>query len=119
MRRNRRLLVAWALSIAVSVAAAYWTATTAERDIRDSQRQAFRQRRADLLRGCERSKRDRTSIARALRAQSDYLNLVLRAQSVKADVKRAATANQEQQDTAARDLETRSGDHFECAAAFR
>lgn len=76
-------------------------------DLRDAQRA-----------GCERGKLDRADNARAFRAQSDYLNLVLEADSVKADVKRAARVNQAAQNASASSLEARTGDNLICAKAF-
>lgn len=70
------------------------------------------------LAGCQRGKHDRTSIAAALRAQSDYLNLVLQAKSVQADVKRAARVNQRVQDSSAVDLESRTGANLRCREAY-
>lgn len=64
--------------------------------------------------GCRRGKLDRTAIARALRAQSTYLNLVLQAESVKQDVKTAAAANQRAQNASASSLESRTGSNLNC-----
>jgi hypothetical protein len=86
----------------------------AGRDRRAAQRQLVRSQRA----GCERGKLDRAAIAAALRAQSTYLQLVLDARSVKADVKRAAAANQSVQDKSASSLESRTGTRLNCARAF-
>lgn len=74
--------------------------------------------RERLVTGCERSRADRASIARAFRAQSDYLNLVLQAKSVKEDVKRAARTNQRTQDESATDLESRTGVNLDCQRVF-
>jgi hypothetical protein len=71
------------------------------------------------LKGCERGKLDRTANAKAFRAQSDYLNLVLQAKSVHADVKRAARVNQRTQDESATSLESRTGSNLDCAKAVR
>lgn len=73
----------------------------------------------ELRQGCERGKLDRTSTANAFRAQSDYLNLVLEARSVKQDVKDAAEINQGVQNTSASDLETRTGEGFDCTQIFK
>lgn len=68
--------------------------------------------------GCERGKLDRTANATAFRAQSDYLNLVLDAESVQEDVKSAARVNQAVQDASASSLESRTGDNLDCRDAF-
>jgi hypothetical protein len=72
----------------------------------------------ELQQGCARSKTDRTSIAWALRAQSTYLNHVLAAASVKADVKRAARAAQRTFDASASGLESRTGTKLVCAHVY-
>lgn len=64
--------------------------------------------------GCRRGKKDRAANARAFRAQADYLNLVLDAESVKQDVKDAAAVNQRVQDWAASSLESRTGPNLNC-----
>lgn len=68
--------------------------------------------------GCERGKLDRTANAEALRGQSDYLELVLAATSVQADVKAAATINQAIQNASASSLESRTGKNLDCADVF-
>ncbi len=68
--------------------------------------------------GCERGKVDRTMISAAFEAQSDYLNLVLDAESVKKDVKDAALVNQSQQNKSATDLKSRTGLNLDCTKAF-
>lgn len=70
------------------------------------------------LNGCQRGKTDRTMIAQALRAQSTYLNSVLDAASVKADVKRAARKAQAVFNASATDLESRTGRALVCAAVY-
>lgn len=74
--------------------------------------------RAGQLVGCERGKLDRAANARAFRAQSDYLNLVIDAKSVKEDVKRAARKNQRIQDGSATSLESRSGPRLICVEVY-
>lgn len=74
--------------------------------------------RDQFVEGCERGKLDRASQAEAFRAQSDYLNLVLDAKSVKQDVKDAALMNQKTQNASATDLESRTGNGFKCADKF-
>lgn len=68
--------------------------------------------------GCIRGKRDRTATALALRAQAVYLDLVLDAESVQEDVKRAARVNQRIQDLSAADLESRTGDRLDCEQVY-
>jgi type II secretory pathway pseudopilin PulG len=72
----------------------------------------------EKLSGCARSKTDRNAIAKALRAQSTYLNGVLAATSVKRDVKTAATMAQDRFNASATDLESRTGRNFSCLAAY-
>lgn len=93
----------------------------------------LRELNAYIIDGCERrvadSQVNSESIKRisvALRGQSDYLNLVLDAESVKQDVKDAAKVNQGKQnwaatyleETAVPSLESRSGENFDCTTAF-
>ena len=72
----------------------------------------------ELQKGCQRSKTDRTMIAAALRAQSTYLEHVLAAASVKADVKRAARRGQAVFNASATDLESRTGQKLACARVY-
>lgn len=59
----------------------------------------------DQREACRVTSFSRIDVGKALRAQSDYLNLVLEAESVKDDVKRAARRNQAVQDRVATRLE--------------
>jgi type II secretory pathway pseudopilin PulG len=72
----------------------------------------------ELQSGCSRSKVDRTAIAAALRAQATYLNQVLDAASVKADVKRAARVAQATFSRSASGLESRSGKNLRCGDVY-
>jgi type II secretory pathway pseudopilin PulG len=72
----------------------------------------------ELQSGCKRSKIDRTAIASALRAQATYLNGVLDAASVKADVKRAALVAQRRFNRSATGLESRTGRKLDCARVY-
>lgn len=72
----------------------------------------------ESLGACARGKLDRTVNATAFRAQSTYLNLVLDAASVKADVKRAARRAQAIFDDTADELESRTGIGLDCRMVY-
>lgn len=96
-----------ALALVILVAAVFAQSYQGRSALVDSQRKA-----------CERGKLDRREIARALRAQSTYLNSVLGASSVKADVKSAASIAHMAYDRSASSLESRTGDRLDCQRAI-
>lgn len=95
------------IGLIVLMVGVWWTGYDNRREIVEGQRI-----------GCERGKLDRTANAEAFRGQSDYLNLVLEAESVQEDVKRAARINQAIQNASASSLESRTGDNLDCAEVF-
>jgi hypothetical protein len=111
------LAVMCAFVIATVVIGSAWQ----DRTDRDQASMTYRQnldRWRELQRGCQRSKTDRTAIAAALRAQATYLNQVLGAASVKADVKRAARVAQQTFNRSATDLESRTGTALDCTSVY-
>lgn len=114
-----RRLGAYVLVVVATAAGFFAIGRESDRATREARWDTELRAWEDRVATCERLKSDRAIVARALRAQADYLNLVLDARSVMEDVKRAARVNQATQIAAAIELESRTGVRLNCRVVNR